>query len=58
MYRITITTTYNTIVLEREEYISAELIEVYEQPYVKEVHIEDLEAKKKVLKKEEKKNDG
>ena len=57
MYKITITTTYNTIVLEREDYISPELIEVYEQPYVKEVHIVDLEAKKKILKKEESKGE-
>lgn len=55
MYKITIKTIYNTIVLERENYISSELIEIYEQPYIKEVHIEDLEGKKKVLKKEEKK---
>lgn len=50
MYKITIKTKYNTIVLEREDYNTPELNEVYDQPYVKEIYIENLQ-KEKVRKK-------
>lgn len=42
MYRITIETIYNVIVLEREQYDTLELNEVYRQPYVKGVKIQKL----------------
>jgi len=42
MYRITIETTYNVIVLERDHYDTPELNEVYSQPYVKGVKIKKL----------------
>lgn len=45
MYRIIIETIYNTITLEREEYDTPELREVYEQPYVKDIRIEKLKLK-------------
>lgn len=52
MYRITIKTLYNTIVLEREETNTPELQEIYDQPYIVQVEIEHLEkAKTKVLQK-------
>lgn len=57
MYKITIKTIYNTIVLERENYHTPEMKEIFEQPYIEEIHIENLNSKKKVLKKGEKKND-
>lgn len=52
MYRITIKTKYNTIVLEREETNTPELQEIYDQPYIVEVKIDKIEkAKTKVLQK-------
>ena len=46
MYKITIKTIYNTIVLEREDYNTPEMQEIYEQPYVQEVEIEKIEKGK------------
>jgi hypothetical protein len=42
MYRITIETIYNVIVLERDQYDTPELNEVYSQPYVKGVKIQKV----------------
>lgn len=52
MYRIIIKTKYNVITLEREDYNTPELKEVYEQPYVEEIKIEKIKTLAKVLKKE------
>lgn len=51
MYRITIKTKFNTIVLEREEYNTPELQEVYDQPYVLEIQIDNLNKVKKLERK-------
>lgn len=51
MYRITIKTKFNTIVLEREEYNTLELQEVYDQPYVLEIQIDNLNKVKKLERK-------
>ena len=52
MYRITIKTKYNTIVLDVENYNIPQVQEILEQPYIVEVQIENLEkSKTKVLKK-------
>ena len=48
MYRITVKTLYNTIVLEREDYNTPEVNEILNQPYIEEVHIEDIEKVKKL----------
>ncbi len=49
MYRITIKTKYNTIVLEREETNTPELQEIYDQPYIVEVKIDKIEKEKKLV---------
>lgn len=51
MYRITIKTKFNTIVLEKEEYNTLELQEVYDQPYVEQIYIENLNKVKKLERK-------
>jgi hypothetical protein len=51
MYRITIKTKYNTIVSEREEYNTPELQEIYDQPYVEQIYIENLNKVKKLERK-------
>ncbi len=51
MYRITIKTKFNTIVLEREEYNTPELQEVYDQPYILEIQIDNLNKVKKLERK-------
>ena len=51
MYKIYIKTKYNTIVLEREDYNTPEMQEIFEQPYVEEIKIEKIG---KVRKKEKK----
>ena len=52
MYRLTIKTKYNVIVLEVENYNIPSVQEILEQPYIVEVQIENLEkSKTKVLKK-------
>lgn len=51
MYRITIKTKFNTIVLERGEYNTPELQEVYDQPYVLEIQIDNLNKVKKLERK-------
>lgn len=56
MYRITIETIYNVIVLEREQYDTPELNEVYCQPYVKGVKIEKLCKIRRKIKNEGKNN--
>ena len=45
MYRITIKTKYNTIVLEVESYSTPEVQEILAQPYITEVKIDKIEAK-------------
>lgn len=52
MYRITIETIYNVIVLEREQYDTPELNEVYSQPYVKGVKIQEVCKVRKRVKNE------
>ena len=42
MYRITIKTKFNTIVLERKEYNTPELQEIFAQPYVEEIKIDNI----------------
>lgn len=51
MYRITIKTKFNTIVLEREDYNTPEIQEILEQPYVEEIYIENLNKVKKLERK-------
>ena len=52
MYKITIKTKYNTIVLEVENYNIPSVQEILEQPYILEVQIESIDKQKtKVLKK-------
>lgn len=54
MYRITIKTKYNTIVLDVEDYNIPQVQEILEQPYIVEVKIDSLEkGKTKTLKKGE-----
>lgn len=56
MYQITITTKYNTIVLNVEDYNTPQVQEILEQPYIIQVKIEKVEkAKARVLKNEQKK---
>lgn len=56
MYQITITTKYNTIVLNVEDYNTPQVQEILEQPYIIQVKIEKVDkAKVKVLKNEQKK---
>lgn len=43
MYRITIKTKYNVIVLEREDYNTPEMQEIFEQPYILEIKIDKME---------------
>ena len=45
MYRIKIKTKYNTIILEREDYNTPEMKEIFDQPYIEEIKILDLDAK-------------
>lgn len=52
MYRIIIETIYNVIVLERDQYDTPELNEVYSQPYVKGVKIEKVCKVRKRVKNE------
>ena len=46
MYKITIKTKYNVINLEVEDYNTPQLQEVYSQPYVQEISIENLDKHK------------
>lgn len=46
MYRLTIKTKYNTIVLDVEDYSIPSVQEILEQPYIVEVQIENLEKQK------------
>ena len=43
MYRITIKTKYNVIVLEKEDYNTPEMQEIFEQPYILEIKIDKME---------------
>lgn len=55
MYRITIKTKYNTIVLDVENYNIPQVQEILEQPYIVEVKIDNLEkGKVRALKKGDK----
>lgn len=49
MYKVEITTKYNTINIEVENLYSEEFLQIVEQPYVIEVKVERI--KEKVLKK-------
>lgn len=51
MYRIIIKTKYNTITLEREDYNTPEMKEIFEQPYVEDIKIEKIKVKTLVKKK-------
>ncbi len=46
MYRLTIKTKYNTIVLDVENYNIPQVQEILEQPYIVQVEIEHLEKHK------------
>ena len=46
MYRLTIKTKYNTIVLDTEDYNSPEIQEILEQPYVVEIRIDKIDKSK------------
>lgn len=46
MYKIMIKTKYNEINLEVEDYNTPELNEIYDQPYVEEIKIENLDKPK------------
>lgn len=48
MYRITILTKYNTIVLEREDCETDEMKEILSQPYILDVKIEKIGKIKKL----------
>ena len=54
MYRITIKTKYNVIKLEVEDYNTPEIQEIFGQPYVEEIRIDNLEKAKKLERKKEK----
>ena len=57
MYRLTIKTLYNTIVLDVENYNIPQVQEILEQPYIVQVEIENLEKHKvRTLKNEQKKS--
>ena len=49
MYRITIKTKYNTIVLDVEDYNIPQVQEILEQPYIIEVKIDNLEKGKTLI---------
>ena len=49
MYKLTIKTKYNTIVLNVENYNIPEVQEILEQPYIEEVKIEHLEKNKTLV---------
>ena len=51
MFLVTIKTKYNVIRLEVEDYNTPELNEIYDQPYVEEIRIENLDKIKKLTKK-------
>lgn len=54
MYRLTIKTKYNTIVLDVENYNIPQVQEILEQPYIVQVEIENLERNKvRTLKKQD-----
>lgn len=46
MYQITIITKFNIIVLEREDYTTPEMQEIFNQPYVEEIKIDKIEKGK------------
>ena len=57
MYRITIKTKYNVITMQVEDYNTPEMQEIYDQPYVEEIRIENItkdrsEKTRKLTKKE------
>ncbi len=47
MYRVTIKTKYNVINLVVEDYNTPEMQEIFDQPYVEEIRIDNLEKEKK-----------
>ena len=57
MYKLTIKTKYNTIVLNVENYNIPEVQEILEQPYIEEVQIENLEKNKKLVRRKNNERD-
>lgn len=51
MYRITIKTKYNVINMQVEDYNTPEMQEIYDQPYVEQIYIENLNKVKKLERK-------
>ena len=51
MYQITIKTKYNVINLQVENYTTPEMQEIYDQPYVEQIYIENLNKVKKLERK-------
>ena len=54
MYKVTIKTLYNTIVLEVEDLYSEQMQEIYNQPYIVEVRAEKIHKVKKLTKEDNK----
>ena len=50
MYKVTIKTLYNTIVLEVEDLYSEKMQEIYNQPYIVEVKAEKIHKVRKLVK--------
>ena len=51
MYKITIKTKYNVINMQVEDYNTPEMQEIFEQPYVEEIRIDNLNKVKKLERK-------
>ncbi len=51
MYQITIKTKYNVINMQVEDYNTPEMQEIFEQPYVEEIRIDNLNKVKKLERK-------
>lgn len=51
MYKITIKTKYNVINMQVEDYNTPEMQEIFEQPYVEEIRIDNLDKVKKLERK-------
>lgn len=56
MYKITIKTKYNVINLEVEDYNTPEMQEIFEQPYIEEIKIENMDKPKRLVRRKDDNN--
>ena len=57
MYKITIKTKYNVINLEVEDYNTPEMQEIFEQPYIEEIKIENMDKPKRLVRRKDDNNE-